>query len=48
MYNLKLYSKNYDDLQGQWDTVKIFSDDIEMQFGQEKYAKVIFKKRSLV
>ena len=43
---MKLYAKNDDDLKGLLSTVKRFSDDIEMQFGQGKYVKVTFKKDS--
>ena len=36
--------KNDDDWDGLLNTVKRFSDDAEMQFSLEKFAKVTFKK----
>ena len=47
MDDLKLYSKNDKQLEGLLNTVKIFSDDIEMQFGLDKCAKASFKKGKL-
>ena len=45
MDDLKLYSKNDKQLEGLLNTVKIFSDDIEKQFGLDKCAS--FKKGKL-
>ena len=47
MDDLKLYSKNDNQLEGLLNTVKIFSDDIKMQFGLNKYAKASFKRGKL-
>ena len=35
-------------LEGLLSTVKLFSDNIRIQYGLEKYAKVTFRKGSLV
>ena len=48
MEDLKLYTKNDDDLESLQSTVKRFSDDIGIQFGQNKCAKVTFRKGLLV
>ena len=42
MSNLKLYEKNYKELDGLLCTVKTFSDDIGMEFGLDKCAKATF------
>ena len=47
MDDLKLIAKSEDDLQKQIQRVKIFSDDINMEFGLEKYAKITFKRGKL-
>ena len=39
MDNLKLFTKNDQQLQGLLNTAKQFSDDIQMEFGLDKYAK---------
>jgi len=44
MDNLKLIAKSEEELQIQMQTVKTFSDDIHMEFGLEKCAKIAFKK----
>ena len=48
MNDLNLYAKNDDDLEGLLSNLKKISDDIGMQYDQNKYAKVTFKKSSLV
>ena len=40
MDDLKLIAKSEEELQKQMQTVKIFSDDINMEFGLEKLAKL--------
>jgi len=47
MDDLKLIAKSEEELKKQIQTVKIFSDDINMEFGLEKYAKITFKKGKL-
>ena len=47
MDDLKLYSNNDKQLEGLLNTVKIFSDDIEMQFELDMCAKAPFKKGKL-
>ena len=47
MDDLKLYSKNDKELEGLLNTVKIVSDEIEMQFGLDKCAKASYKKGKL-
>ena len=44
----KVISRNDDDLESLLSSVKRFSDDIGIQFGPDKWAKVTFKKGSLV
>ena len=39
-----MIAKSEEELQKQIQTVKIFSDDIHMDFGLEKCAKITFKK----
>ena len=46
--DLKLIAKSEEELQKQIQTVKIFSDDIHMEFGLEKCAKIAFKRGKLV
>jgi len=48
MDDLKLIAKSEDELQKQIQTVKIFSDDIYMEFGLGKCAKTAFKRGKLV
>ena len=48
MDDLKLYGKDDNQIEGLLGTVKIFSDDIGMEFGLDKCAKVTFKKGRLV
>jgi len=48
MDDLKLITKSDEDLQKQIQTVKNFSDDIHMEFGLEKFAKIAFKRGKLV
>jgi hypothetical protein len=45
--NLKLIVKSEEELQKQIQTVKTFSDDIHMEFGLEKCAKITFKRGKL-
>jgi hypothetical protein len=47
MDNLKLSEKSEEELQKQIQTVKTFSDDISMEFGLEKCAKITFKRGKL-
>jgi hypothetical protein len=44
---LKLIAKSEEELQKQIQTVKAFSDDINMEFGLEKCAKITFKRGKL-
>ena len=39
-----MYAKNDDYIEGLQSTLKIFRDDIGMEFGLEKCSKVTFKK----
>ena len=48
MDDLKLIVKSEEELQTQIQTVKTFSDDIHMEFGLEKCAKIAFKRGKLV
>jgi hypothetical protein len=48
MHDLKLIAKSEDELRKQIQTVKPFSDDIHMDFGLEKCAKITFKKGKLL
>jgi len=48
MDDLKLIAKSEEELQKQIQTVKNFSDDINMEFGLEKCAKIAFNKDKLV
>jgi len=48
MNDLKFIAKSEEELQKQIQTVKIFSDDIHMEFGLEKCAKIAFKRGKLV
>jgi hypothetical protein len=45
---LKLIAKSQEELRKQIQTVKTFSDDIHMEFGLEKCAKITFKKGKLI
>ena len=47
MDELKLITKSEEELQKQIQTVKIFSDDINMELGLEKCAKITFKRGKL-
>ena len=47
MDDLKLIAKSEEELQKQIQTVKTFSDDINMEFGLEKCAKITFKRGKL-
>ena len=47
MDDLKLIAKSEKELQKQIKTVKIFSDDINMEFRLEKCAKITFKRGKL-
>jgi hypothetical protein len=48
MDDLKLIAKSEEELPKQVQTVKTFSNDIHMEFGLGKYAKIAFKKGKLV
>jgi hypothetical protein len=48
MDDLKLIGKSEEELQKQIQTVTAFSDDIRMEFGLDKCAKIVFKKGKLV
>jgi len=48
MDDLKLIAKSEEELPKQIQTAKIFSDDIHMEFGLEKCAKIAFKRGKLV
>jgi len=45
---LKLIAKSEEEFQTQIQTVKTFSDDIHMEFGLAKCAKIAFKRGKLV
>ena len=47
MDDVKLYAKNDKQLEGLLQTVKMLSDDINMQFGSDKSAKATFKRGKL-
>ena len=47
MDDLKLIAKSEKELQKQIKTVKIFSDDINMEFRLEKCSKITFKRGKL-
>jgi len=47
MDDLKLIAKPEEEIQKQIQTVKTFSDDIHMEFGLEKCAKMTFKRGKL-
>jgi len=47
MDGLKLIAKSEEELQRQIQTVKTFSDDIHMEIGLEKCAKIMFKRGKL-
>ena len=48
MDDLKLIAKSEEELQKQIQTLKTFSDDIHMEYGLEKCAKIAFKRGKLV
>ena len=48
MDELKLITKSEEEFQKQIQTVKTYSDDIHLEFGLEKCAKIAFKRRKLV
>jgi len=48
MDDLKLIAKSEEKLQKQIKTVKNFSDDINMEFGLEKCAKITFKRGKII
>ena len=47
MDDLKLIAKSEEELQKQIQTVKTFRDDINIEFGLEKCAKITFKRGKL-
>jgi hypothetical protein len=48
MYDMNLIAKSEEELRKQVHTVKTFSDDIHMEFGLEKCAKITFKRGKLI
>jgi hypothetical protein len=48
MDDLKLIAKSKDELQKQIQTVKNVSDNIHIEFGLDKYAKITFKRGKLI
>jgi hypothetical protein len=48
MDDLKLFARSEEELRKQVHTVKTFSDDIHMEFGLEKCAKITFKRGKLI
>ena len=48
MDNLKLYSRSEKGLDSLVQTVRVFSEDIGMEFGIEKCAMLVMKKRKIV
>ena len=42
MYDLKLYGRNSDELDGLLHSVRTFSDDIQLKFGLDKGAVALF------
>ena len=44
MDDLKLYAKDYSELEGLLKIVKGFSDDVGMEFGLNKCAKATFRE----
>jgi hypothetical protein len=48
MDDLKLIAESEEELQKQIQTVKIFSNDIQMEFGLEKCAKMTLKRGKLI
>jgi hypothetical protein len=48
MDDLKLLGKSEEELQKQIQTVSTFSDDIRMEIGLDKCAKIVFKRGKLV
>jgi hypothetical protein len=48
MHDFKLIGKSEEELQKQIQMVKTFSDDIHMEFGLQKCAKIAFKRGKLV
>jgi hypothetical protein len=48
MDDLKLIAKSEEELQRQIQTVKIFSEDIHMEFGLEKCVKITYKRGKLI
>ena len=47
MDDLKLFGKDDNDLEGLLQTVKKFSDDTGMSFGQDKCTEATFKREKL-
>jgi len=47
MDDLKLLAKSEEEIQKQIQAVKTFSDDIHMEFGLEKWARITFKRGKL-
>ena len=48
LYDLKLYSKNEKELDSLIQTVRVFSQDIRMEFGIDKCATIVLKRGKLV
>ena len=48
MDDLKLYSRNEKELNSLVQTIRVFSEDIGMEFGIEKYAMLVKEKGKIV
>ena len=48
MDDLKLYSRNEKELDSVVQTIRVFSEDIGMEFGIEKYAMLVIEKGKIV
>ena len=48
MDDLKLYSRNEKGLNSLVQTIRVFSEDIGMEFGIEKYAMLVIEKGKIV
>jgi len=48
MADLKLIVKREEELQKEMQVVRTFSDDIHMEFGMDKCAKIVLKRGKLV
>ena len=48
MDDLKLYSRNEKELNSLVQTIRVFSEDIGMEFGIEKYTMLVIEKGKIV